>query len=139
MGNPPTLSSSTTSRRSRWQEYLVVLAVVVGLALTAWFSYRLYQSVVTLRHTRLRLGVTDTNLIQDWMSIPYIARSYRVPETVIWQGLGISERGNRIKNLGLLDREYAHGQPGVIANRVKAIVSAYLAQHPPTPTPAVSS
>ena len=126
----------TPSGRPHWQEIFIVLLVVAGLILTTFFGFRFYRSVFSLRHNRLHPGATDVAMIQNWMTIPYIARAYRIPEETIWNDLGISSQGNRIKNLTLLDRDYYAGKPGTALNRVKAIVSAYLAQHPPvTPTP----
>ncbi len=132
--HPPTPISGSPAR---WQEILIVLAVVAGLALTAVFSFRLYRSIVTMHHNRLGPGTTDVSLIQGWMTIPYISRAYRIPEETLWQDLAIPARGNRIKNLYLLDRDYAGGKTGIILNRVKTIVSAYQAQPPPTPPPPI--
>jgi hypothetical protein len=129
---PPT---PTTGSPPRWQEIIIVLAVVAGLALTALFSFRLYRSIVTMRHNRLGPGATDVSLIQGWMTVPYISKAYRIPEQTLWQDLAIPARGNRIKNLYLLDRDYAGGKTGVILNRVKSIVQAYQSLPPPTPPP----
>ena len=126
----------TSSGRPNWQEILIALLVVAGLILTAYFGFRFYRSVLSLRHNRLLPGVTDVSLIQNWMTIPYIARVYRIPEDTLWKGLSIPSQGNRIKNLTLLDRDYYAGNPDAALGRVKAIVSTYLAQHPEvTPTP----
>ncbi len=124
---------------ARWAETLVILLIVAGFILTAFFGVRVLRSAAQLHQIRdrrvLQPGVTDVNLIRGWMTIPYIARAYRVPEQDLWQGLGIPEQSNRHKSLHALDLEYARGQPGAIINQVKTIISEYQSQHPTTPTP----
>jgi len=127
---------NTTSHRPPWQVILIILLVAAGLVLTAFFGFRFYRSVFSLHHYRLRPGTTDVSLIQNWMTVPYIARAYRIPEETIWKDLGIPAQGNRIKTLTLIDQDYFAGKPNTALNQLKTIVSAYLAQHPPvTPTP----
>jgi len=120
-----------------WQQALIAVVVIGGLALTVLFAFRLYRSIHTLRHTPLRPGSTDVSLIQGWMTVPYIARAYRVPEDAIWQGLGITSRGERFRSLSQLDRTHAGGQPaGMLINKVRGIVASYQEGTPvPTLTP----
>ncbi len=124
--------------RNRVRIYaLVVLLILAGLVLSAFFGYRLAQAAASLRHARLQPGETDVELIRPWMTIPYIARIYRVPEETLWEGLGIPPAGNRHKSLRTLDSEYAGGRPGAILNKVKDLILHY--QEQPTPTPAPST
>lgn len=117
-----------------WHTALLVgLLILSGLALTGYFGLRVLQTAQELHHMRLHPGETDVQLIREWMTVPYIARAYRVPESQLWQGLGIPEPGNRQKSLRLLDRQYAGGQRGVIIAKVREIILAYQAQHTPTP------
>ncbi len=123
---------------TRWQDILVVILVVGGLVLATLFSVRLYQAMASLRHSHLTSTPRDVALIKNWMTIPYIARAYRVPEEVIWKSLGIESFGNRPKTLFLLDREYAGGKPDVIMGKVKAIILTYRREFQSTP-PVVTS
>ena len=141
MGIDNSPEMTPAGRGRNWQEILIVLAVVAGLVFTVFFSFRLYHSIFSLRHMHLPTGTSDVNLIQGWMTVPYIAKDYQVPETDLWQGLSIPDQANRRKNLNQLDREFAGGKPGVIIERVKSTILAYQTAHPrarplpPTRTP----
>ena len=126
-------------RQTSWLVILIVLVILAGFGLTAFFGVRALHSYRQLHLARLHPNETDVNLIRGWMTLPYIARAYRVPESVLWQELGIPEHGNRAKSLRALDRQYAAGKPELILTRVKDIISQYKSQHPgspglPTPT-----
>jgi hypothetical protein len=135
MGQPPEPDRNEPS----WLFIGMVVLILAGFALTAFYGVQLLRSYRIIHRTPLRPGVTDVSLVRDWMTIPYIARAYRVPEEVLWQGLGIPRVGNRFKSLRTLDREYAGGTPGAIQNKVKALISQYEVEHPrqvtPTPLP----
>lgn len=129
------LAPDPKPRPHYWPQLLVILLILSGVALTAFFGTRLLQSMAELHRIRVRPGETSVEMIRGWMTIPYISRAYRVPEDALWSGLGIQPERNRHKNLRALDQEFVNGQRDVILNKVKAIVSAYLAQHLPTATP----
>lgn len=42
---------------------------------------------------------TNVSLIQDWMTVPFIARSYRVPESILFNKLGIDPETSRRSSL----------------------------------------
>ncbi len=118
---------------SSWLTILVVLLILIGFGLTAYYGIRAVRSYREMHRVHLRPGQTDVSLVRPWMTVPYIARAYRVPEEVLWQGLGIPERGNRAKSLRALDRQYAGGKPGAILEKVKEIITEYQGAHPAIP------
>jgi hypothetical protein len=123
------------TRRPAWVWVLIVLLIILGVVMTAIFGIRLMRLTQELRVVRNHPQLTDVEMIRPWMTIPFISRGYHVPESVLWQGWGIPEAGNRQKNLRNLDLLYADGQPDAILNKVKAIISEYEAQHPRSPSP----
>lgn len=68
---------------------------------------------------------TDADLIRDWMTIPYISRTYRVPEKLLFDALGVSSRGNGEKSLAQLNEEYSPQAPGIVLEVVKGAVRAH--------------
>jgi len=74
---------------------------------------------------------TDTELIRDWMTVPYISQTYHVHPKVLFDALGISPRGNEEKSLAQLNEEFLPDQPGIAVELVKAAVQA--SQSLPTP------
>jgi len=120
---------------------LVTGLILVGIGLTAYYGVRTVRSYRQLHHMPLRPGETDVTQIREWMTIPYIAHAYRVPESVLWTGLGIPEAGNRNKNLHTLERQMAGEQPASLLEKVRSLITRYQGQHPtpaPSSTPAIS-
>lgn len=69
-------------KRFGWKEWIAVAVFVVIVSLTALFAVR------TVRRTIYwRLHQDET--IRAWMTIPYVAHSYRVPPPVLYDALAI--------------------------------------------------
>lgn len=116
-----------------WLRAVVILLVLAGAVLTAFFGVRVLRGVVLLHEARRHPApMTDVGLMRSWMTLPYLARAYRVPESALWQAAGIPEDGNRRKSLRVLAREY--GQPDLIQT-LQAAIRAYRAAHPSAPAP----
>lgn len=125
-----TTSTQPPSSASSWRQFLTVGLIILGLALICFFGLRLVRSHGHLQRD-LRPGVTDVELVRGWMTVPYVAKAYHVPEDYIFEQLGIPPQGNKDKSLFQLNREYAPGQHGAIINRVKEVLRRYPAEHPP--------
>ena len=67
---------------------------------------------------------TDIDLIRDWMTVPYIAKTYQVSPRILFEALGISPRGNEGKSLAQLNEEYLPGSPGLVIEVVKGVIRA---------------
>jgi len=125
--------SPTPPRSSRTGQILIIGLIVLGVILVLFFGFRAVRSYLRIQQTSLQPGVSDVELIRGWMTIPYIAAAYGVPEAHIFEQIGIPQADNQEKSLGQLNREYAAGEPVVILNKVKEVVRQYQADHPPTP------
>lgn len=119
------------------QRALVIVLIGLGVLIVAFFGLRTIRAFGEFRGHRpprppFEQGqpVTDVGLIRDWMTIPSIARMYRVPPPVIFDALQISHKGNDRKSLKQLNDEYFPKQSGHVLEVVKATVQANL---PPTP------
>lgn len=69
---------SAFARSKRRQQLLLLGALGLALFVTLFFGLRAFR--------RFDQPPTDEP-IRDWMSIPYIAHSYRVPPPVLWAAL----------------------------------------------------
>jgi hypothetical protein len=116
----------------KWQ-ILIIGLIVLGLLLIGFFGLRAIRSYIRIQQTGLEQGVTDVELIRGWMTIPYIARAYHIPEDYLFEQLNLPAEGNRRKSIGDLNRTYARGQPGVILEAVKAAIRRYQVEHPQPP------
>jgi len=67
---------------NEWQKWIAIIALTLVLLLTGFFAIR------TVRRAMYWRAHYD-EAIRPWMSIPYIAHSYRVPPHVLYQALGI--------------------------------------------------
>lgn len=125
MSLPPKPPASAWS----WNRILLIGLIVLGLFLTLFFGVRAIRSYLRIWQTGLQPGVTDVEAIRGWMTIPYIARAYGVPEEIIFERLNIPPEGNRSRSLAQLNRLYAPGERGRIVEAVKQAVKAYLDEH----------
>ncbi|HEX6186433.1 MAG TPA: hypothetical protein VFZ40_00020 [Pyrinomonadaceae bacterium] len=65
-----------------WRFGLVAALFLVAVLVTSLFTIRV------VRHaSRLRARVDEP--VQAWMSVPYIARSHRVPPSLLFQAIGV--------------------------------------------------
>src|SRR5712671_211906 len=67
---------------SGWQKWIVLAALALVILVTGLFAVRTVRRAIFWRTHR-------EEVIRPWMSIPYIAHSYRVPPHVLYQALGI--------------------------------------------------
>ena len=76
---------------------------------------------------------TDVELIRDWMTIPYIAKTYQVHPKILFDALEIQPKGNEEKNLEQLNEEYFPESPELVIELIKAAVRV----NQPIPTPMI--
>lgn len=85
------------------QRNFVVGLIIIGLMIIGFFGLRTARAFRQFHghrppppfegeHTE-----TDVNLIRDWMTVPFIARMYHVPERLLFDALEISEHSNKEK------------------------------------------
>jgi len=123
------------------QRFLIVGLVVVGLLAVSFFGLRALHAFRRF-HSQppppfpvygAEEAETDVELIRDWMTIPFIAKTYQIPPPVLFEALDISPRGNDEKSLEQLNEEFFPEAPGLVLEMVKAAIRA---QQPPPTAPA---
>jgi hypothetical protein len=113
------------------QRNLTIALIAFGLVLIAFFGMRAVHAYKRIQAERmvpekpLTVMETDVELIRDWMTVPYIAKMYGVPDEVLFEVLEIPERGNRGKSLAELNLEYFPASSGIVSERVKAAILAH--------------
>lgn len=70
-----------TIRRINWQHWLLIFGFALSLALTGFFVVRAVHFAPHIR---------KDEPIRPWMTIPYIAHSYRVPAHILYEALGLT-------------------------------------------------
>jgi hypothetical protein len=69
-------------QKSGWMKVTLAAAFLLALLFTALFAVRTVRRAVYWDHHR-------DEQIRPWMSIHYIARSYRVPPSVLFRAIGV--------------------------------------------------
>ena len=92
-----TTSSPGPSRRSK---LLTTGLIILGLILVIFFGLRAVRSFIRLQQAGLEPGVTNVEQVKGWMTVPYIARAYQVPDDYIFEQLNIPPQANRKKEPG---------------------------------------
>lgn len=114
------------------------LLIGLGLVIVLLFGFRLMRA---LRHWGMpprpqpQATLSDVELIRDWMPIPYIARTYGVPDRMLFDALQIPEKENRKKNLEQLNSEFFPNQPGFVIAQVQQAIRAFQDRAPQTGIP----
>ncbi|MGE0351156.1 hypothetical protein [Hydrogenophaga sp.] len=89
--HPP---SSPLQRTRRW---LGILAVVAGLALLGLFGARAWHQYQYAQ--RVAAGQVRVETLRGWMTLPYIAKVYGVPESRLRETLGLPATGDEDRSL----------------------------------------
>ena len=119
------------------QRALVIGLILLGVMFTAFFGMRAFHAYKQFNGHRPpppgRPGKveTDVELIRGWMTVPFIAELYHVPEAAIFEALKIPPFENREKSLRDLNQDYYPDANGYVLGTVKATVKKL--QPPPTP------
>lgn len=114
---------------------LIAILILAGILIAGFFALRSMMAYREFRRhgppppfpeslTRQPFE-TNVELIRDWMTIRYIAMTYRVHPKILFDALGISPKGNEEKSLAQLNDEYFPEAPGSVIELIKAAVLAH--------------
>ncbi len=116
-------------RSFRWQHWLLIVGFALSLAITGFFAV---QAIREAPHRR------RNETIRPWMTIPYIAHSYRVPVNVLDQALGLPSTPQDRRPILQIARQQHEPVENLILLLQAAITQYRLtATPPPTTTPTV--
>jgi hypothetical protein len=73
---------------------ITIVLVIAGRGMVGFFGLRAYRAYDRFQHDASAGGVTDVEAIRGWMTLPYIARAYGVPEDSLFDALAIPKAGN---------------------------------------------
>lgn len=120
------------------QRILLFLVIILGVAVTAFFGMRAFHAFRKFNgHRPPPSGKieTDVELIRDWMTLPFITKTYRIPPEVIFEALGIPPQKDREKSLKLLNDEFYPDQDGYVLQVVKQTILKEQARWATPPAP----
>ena len=105
-----------------WRPWLLAAGLALSLVAAGVFAWRGLQNVP-------RRQVDEP--LHGWMTVPYIARSYRVPAAVLYAALGLPAKPPDRRPIMMIARAQNRPLAAVIADLKQAIARARV----PTPTP----
>jgi len=129
------MDNSTNPR----QRIFVVGLIIIGLMIIGFFGLRTVRAFRQFHGHRppppfdSQKVETDVDLIRDWMTLPYISITYRLPRNLLYETLKIPPKGNERKSLRELNDEFYPEAPGSVIELVKAAIRA--SQPQPTAVP----
>ena len=113
---------------------IVSVLLLLALAVTVFAAIATVQAIQGFQQQNSLVKADDVRTVSDWMTIPYIARTYHVPEDYLYQWLHItSVQKPKHATLRLLAVQYHQTVTSMIQS-VQAAIRAYRTQHPPTGT-----
>ena len=89
------------------------VALVLAIAVTFVFGFRAGAHARRIRH--------QNDPVRPWMSVPYVAHSYRVPPHVLYEAIGIPLQSHDRRPIRDIAREQNRSVEEVIATLQNAI------------------
>jgi hypothetical protein len=111
-----------------WQKWIVLAALALVILVTGLFAVRTVRRAMFWRTHR-------EEVIRPWMSIPYVAHSYRVPPHVLYQALGIPPQPHDRRPLKQIAREQNRSVDEVTSVLQDAITRTRASQPTAAPPP----
>ncbi len=109
------------------------ILVCLALGLTLFFAVRTVQAVQHFQQTHQQVVSGDVRSIRPWMTIPYIARVYRVPESYLLQSLRISDPES-VRHVTLTSLAGRLGlTPDALIHDLQTAILTYRQSHPTPP------
>lgn len=109
-----------------WQQWLLVVLFLFVVGFAGLHAVRTVRSAVYWSHHR-------DEQIHGWMTVSYVAHSYRVPPPVLYEALGLTPQPRDRRPL----RRIAKAQHKSL-DEVRAILQKAIAQARPSSSPAPS-
>lgn len=107
---------------------VVIGLILAGILFSGFFGFRAFHAYKNFNgmppppHGKPGKIETDVEMIRGWMTIPFIAELYNVPETALYESLDIVAIDNKEKSLKEINHYYFPDQDGYVIKTVKEAV-----------------
>ena len=121
------------------QRALITGLIIIGIIIVGFFGLRTFHAFRKFRGHHpppfppagAESAETDVELIRDWMTVPFISKTYRLPPNLLYETLDIPPAQNEEKSLKQLNQQYYPQEDGMVLEKVKAAIRAYQSSLPP--------
>jgi hypothetical protein len=110
------------------KQWFVIVGLALVLLITGLFAVRTVRRAVYWRLHR-------DEVIRPWMSVPYVAHSYRVPPHVLYEALGIAPQPRDRKPIKEIAREQNISVEQLVTTLQDAIARERARVPSPSPSP----
>ncbi len=89
-----------SSNISPRQRILIIVLIALGILFTAFFGWRAFHALNRINGRRPAPPghvETDVESMRGWMTIPFIAHTYGLPDEALFKALEIPEKENAAK------------------------------------------
>jgi hypothetical protein len=117
-------------RSSAYRRVLTIALVVVGVGLVGFFGLRAFRAYTRLQPDAPATGLRDVEAIRGWMTLPYIARAYGVPEDALFAALALPKTGNTRLSIKQLVAKY-HRDPQATRQTIQQVLLREMRGFPP--------
>jgi len=109
-----------------WRQWTMLVVFALVVAGTGLFAVRTVRRTIYWRQHH-------NEPIRPWMTVPYVAHSYRVPPHILYEALGIQPQPRDRRPLRRIAREQNVPVEQLIETLQKAIIQFQQTSLPPTP------
>lgn len=96
--------------------------IAVGLVVAVIFGARAVRGILGLHRSGLHPGMTDAGAIRGWMTLPHIARAYRVPPEPLFEAAGADPAADQRASIARIARDQGRSPEAVRAAVQAALV-----------------
>jgi hypothetical protein len=117
-------------KRLGWRRWIILIAFLLAASFAGLFAVR------TVRHAVYWNSHRD-EVIRPWMSVPYVARSYRVPPHVLYRAINLEPAPRDRRPLRDIAFEQNRPVESLAAELQSAVAEfrAHPERYPPPPPP----
>ena len=114
----------------RAKSIIVGVLLALALGLTAFFAVKTIQAFKEYQQQHALVTAGDVRSIRSWMTIPYIAHTYQVPESYLYQSLRITDtQPSRHATLHALALRYKRSVNDLV-HTLQGAIQDYRKYHP---------
>lgn len=122
-----TVGVSQLSVRAKFILHSVLL--VLALLATVLAAKAAMGAFVTLQHQNALTRTGDVRTIRPWMTVPYIAHEYHVPEHYLYGALNITQKYPEHSTLQAI-AIHSHRPVSELIHTLQTTITTYRKQHP---------
>jgi len=113
-----------------------IFIICIGILLLVLSIAYLFINIRSIRHYYTIRHRTDVGLIQSWMTLNYISRSYAVPESLLLKTANVTMQQTRHQSLSNIAKTHKESPSGII-EIIRNTILQYKSHMTVTPSPAL--